>query len=71
MQVIDAMKNIQNGKTVPYSSLEALKSLYDYYNPLNIKWGLDGKPESNAMNDVAATQRGALQKMIEDKGIEK
>lgn len=69
MKVIDAMNTIIKWNKVSYASLEALKNLYDHYNPDSIKWWLDGKPENTAMSEVSASQRGTLQKKIEDAGI--
>lgn len=70
VRVINAMQTIKNSTKASYSQLEALKSLYDHYNPDNIKWEFNGRPSSESMHEVAAGQRGTLQKLIEDQWIQ-
>lgn len=57
LDVIKAMDSFIASDKVQWRSVEAVKNLYDHYNPDNIKWGLDGKPERTALSEGSAEQR--------------
>lgn len=58
---------IKSEKTT-YQQIDALKSLYDHYNPDNLSWDAQGRLVNPTAHQNAAYRRSEVQKMIEVEG---
>jgi hypothetical protein len=44
LKIYQQARKLQQADEVDYIQIEAIKQLYDHYNPDGLKYGVDGKP---------------------------
>ncbi len=71
LKIRNTLEKLQNQDHISFTQMEAIKELYDHYNPDNIKWDINGKPENTVDNEASVSQRNVVQNYIEKSGTER
>jgi hypothetical protein len=66
--IINEANRFLESPTTTYTQIDALKSLYDYYNPDNLEWDITWRLKDPAKHQNAAYRRWEVQRMIEEEG---
>lgn len=70
-KLVQAVDDFVATEKPKFAQLEALKSLYDHYNPDGLEWDIRGKPVNPLKHENAAYRREQVQKLIEEEGTRK
>lgn len=68
VSIIESANNFLASDNPTYTQIDALKSLYDFYNPDNLQWDASWRLVNPAKHQNAAYRRNEVQKMIENEG---